>query len=51
MPHEKLKLLYEIVRQARHPEKLQDAKDVLDFILYEIGSSLQGSRNGSRNLH
>lgn len=40
-PHEKIQILFDIVRQAMHPHKLQDAKDVFDFIQYEIGSEQQ----------
>ena len=37
-PHQKVQLLFEIVKAANHPHRLQDAKDIFDFILYEIGS-------------
>ena len=29
---EKVKILFDIIRQARSPDKLQDAKDIFDFI-------------------
>ena len=40
-----MQLLFKIVKEASEPEKLQDAKDVLDFIHYEICSQMQLSKS------
>ena len=36
-PHQKIQLLYTIVQKATTYQKLQDAKDIFDFLMYEIG--------------
>lgn len=33
---ERLQILYSIVQQARTPQLLQDAKDVFDYLFYEM---------------
>lgn len=38
-PHQKMQLLFKIVREAKDLSKLQDAKDIFDFIQYEIGTA------------
>ena len=37
-PHQKVQILFNIVKEAKYPHKLQDAKDVFDFIQYEIST-------------
>lgn len=42
-PSEKINLLYSIVQRATNTSRLQDAKDVLDFLLYEIDTQINAS--------
>ena len=49
--HEKIKILFEIVRQARQPDKLKDAKDVFDFLQFEIDCIEHGKDQNPRLSH
>lgn len=42
-PSEKINILYSIVQRATNASRLQDAKDVLDFLLYEIDTQMNAS--------
>ena len=41
--HQKIRILFEIVHEARKADNIQHAKDVLDFIQFEIDSEAKES--------